>query len=196
MEFYINGNKTDITLEHERSLGEVFDAFRHICKENDAVITDISVDGEAFSAQLFDREAAKPLMPDMKIEFGVITKPELAGSLKALAKRFRILLEQLADVPVAIQSGKIPDVSKTIISLADEIGGFCRIVPVIVLFDDYAAIQIADKNIDDFFADFSPVLSDFEAALRTNDTVSMQDLSEYEIVPRLEALTETVEGLI
>ena len=45
MEFYINGNKTDVTLENETSLGDVFNAFRRICKENDAVITDIAVNG-------------------------------------------------------------------------------------------------------------------------------------------------------
>ncbi len=196
MEFYINGNKTDVTLENETSLGDVFNAFRRICKENDAVITDIAVNGEAIAAERYDSEAEKALTQDVKIEFGVITKPELLASFKELATRFRELLAQLSEVPVAIQSGKVADVSKAIVSLADAIGAFCRLVPLLVMFDEYAAIHIADKSIDDFFADFSPVLADFESALRSNDTVSMQDLSEYEIVPRLEALAETVEGLI
>lgn len=42
---------------------------------------------------------------------------------------------------------------------------------------------------------FLPILSDFENALKTSDTVGIQDIAEYEIKPRLDSLTETLEGL-
>ncbi len=47
---------------------------------------------------------------------------------------------------------------------------------------------------NEFFADFSPILIDFEQALQNNDTVLIGDLSEYEICPRLKAISEALNN--
>ena len=48
----------------------------------------------------------------------------------------------------------------------------------------------------DFFKEFSPILEDFEQALKSNDTVTVGDLSEYEICPRLLDISKSLEELI
>ena len=50
-------------------------------------------------------------------------------------------------------------------------------------------------DFSDFFADFQPILKDFEDALKNNDTVTVGDLAEYEICPRLISIAETLEKM-
>ena len=50
-------------------------------------------------------------------------------------------------------------------------------------------------NFKDFFADFSPILKDFEDALQNNDTVMLGDLSEYEICPRLKEISKALKQM-
>ena len=50
-------------------------------------------------------------------------------------------------------------------------------------------------NFNDFFKEFSPVLLDYEQALQSNDTVLIGDLSEYEICPRLQAISEALKNI-
>ena len=53
-----------------------------------------------------------------------------------------------------------------------------------------------DKSmLQDFFKEFSPVLLDYEQALQSNDTVLIGDLSEYEICPRLQAISEALKNI-
>jgi hypothetical protein len=47
--------------------------------------------------------------------------------------------------------------------------------------------------VSDFFADLTPVLSEFEEALKANDTVLVGDLAEYEICPRLKLASKALE---
>ena len=55
--------------------------------------------------------------------------------------------------------------------------------------EDFKNTTIDDMPFNQFFADFQPVLSDFEQALQNNDSVLIGDLSEYEICPRLKAIS-------
>ena len=101
----------------------------------------------------------------------------------------------MTEIPAAMQSGRSSDVHKIIISLADKIEAFCRTSSFASLFEEYAKIKVEDRALGEFFNDFLPILSDFESALKTSDTVGIQDIAEYEIKPRLDSLTETLEGL-
>ena len=54
---------------------------------------------------------------------------------------------------------------------------------------------MSGMNFKDFFADFSPILKDFEDALQNNDTVMLGDLSEYEICPRLHEISKALKSM-
>ena len=98
-------------------------------------------------------------------------------------------------IPVQFQNGKEKEANLSIKSLADSIEDFCHIAALASLFKEYSIVSIDGKPFNDFFADFSPILSDFEQALKDNDTVTIGDLAEYEICPRLQAIAETLENL-
>lgn len=195
MDFYINGEKADISLETEKNIGDVFKSFEIICEENNAAVIEISVDGEKVNADMFEKVSEKPIKENTKLEFTVITKNQIFETLKQSAEDFKELSNQMTEIPAAMQSGRSADVHKTIILLADKIEAFCRTSSLASVFDEYTGIKVGEQALKDFFNDFLPILSDFENALKTNDTVGIQDIAEYEIKPRLDSLTETLEGL-
>jgi len=196
IDFYINGQKVDVQLEDEQTIGDVLKSFEKTCEDNQAAVIGISVDGKQITADLFDSEASKPLGKDTKFEFSIVTVNDIKASFAKLSELFDQLASQMEEVPVALQSGKNKEVSNSIAKLADSIDQFCHIATLASLFPEtFTSSQLKGINIKDFFADFSPILKDFEDALQNNDTVMLGDLSEYEICPRLKEISKALKEM-
>ena len=196
IEFYINGQQVDVQIEDEQTIGDVLKSFESTCEENDAAVIGIKVDSKQITADLFDEEAAKPLGKDTKFEFSIVTINEIKVSFEKLSELFNQLALQMEAVPVALQSGKNLEVSESIKKLADSIDQFCHIATLASLFPEtFKNFNMNGMNFKDFFADFSPILKDFEDALQNNDTVMLGDLSEYEICPRLKEISKALKEM-
>lgn len=194
--FYINGDPVEVQLEGEETIGDVLKSFEITCEENSAAVIGITVDDKPITAETFDNEAAKPLGKDTKFDFSVVTKDSIRESFTALSRLFEELSLKMEDVPVALQSGKNKEVSDSIKKVADSIDNFCHIAALASLFpQDFGSTTIDGKQFSEFFEDFSPVLTDFEQALANNDTVLIGDLSEYEICPRLKAISKALNQM-
>ena len=196
VDFYINGQKVDVQIEDEQTVGDVLKSFESTCEENNAAVIGISVDGKQITADLFDEEAVKPLSENTKFEFSIVTINEIKASFAKLSELFNELANQMEEVPVALQSGKNLEVSESIKKLADSIDQFCHIATLASLFPEtFTNTTMNGMNFKDFFADFSPILKDFEDALQNNDTVMLGDLSEYEICPRLKEISAALQNM-
>ncbi len=194
IEFYINGQNVDVQLEGEQTIGDVLHSFEKTCEENQAAVIGIIINGKNIPAETFDEEAAKPLEKNTKFEFSVVTQNDVKDSFKKLSELFESLAEQMQNVPLALQSNKNLEVSEAIKKLADSIDQFCHIATLASLFPEtFTQTTLNGMSFKDFFADFSPILKDFEDALQNNDTVMIGDLSEYEICPRLEAISKALK---
>ena len=194
IDFFINGQKIDVQIEDEQTIGDVLSSFEKTCEENQAAVIGIAVNGKTITAETFDDEALKPLSKNMKFEFSVVTKSDIQMSLTKLSELFANLAGQMESVPSALQSGKNKEVSESIKNVADSIDQFCHVAALASLFPEtFKIINIDGVSFKDFFADFSPILKDFEDALKNNDTVMIGDLSEYEICPRLQAISKALE---
>ncbi len=194
IDFFINGQKIDVQIEDEQTIGDVLSSFEKTCEENQAAVIGIAVDGKTITAETFDDEALKPLSKNMKFEFSVVTKSDIQMSLTKLSELFANLAGQMESVPSALQSGKNKEVSESIKNVADSIDQFCHVAALASLFPEtFKIINIDGVSFKDFFADFSPILKDFEDALKKTDTVMIGDLSEYEICPRLQAISKALE---
>ena len=192
--FYINGEEVQVQLEGESTIGDVLKSFEMTCEQNQAAVIGISVDGNSITAENFDKEAGKALGKDTKFEFSVVTKDSIKQSFTALAQLFSQLALQMEEVPAALQAGKNAEVSNSITKVADSIDNLCHVAVLASLFpDDFKETIVEGKKITEFFQEFSPILLDFEEALKNNDTVLIGDLSEYEICPRLKAISEALE---
>lgn len=195
MDFFVNDEKIDVTLENEQTIGDVLKSFEMTCEQNDAAVIGICVDNEKITAESFDAVSLKPLAADTKFEFTMITKQAVFDSFKKLAVLFTELAARMETIPVELQTGRDQQANAAIKNLADSIEEFCHIAALASLFEGYTNIAVDGKPFNEFFADFSPVLSDFEQALKSNDTVSIGDLAEYEICPRLLAIAKTLESI-
>lgn len=195
MDFYINDEKVDITIEDEKTVGDVLRSFEITCEENEAAVIGITINDQNVTADIFDDISKEALSQDMTFKFNVVTKQNITDSFSHLAVLFRQLAERMQKIPVELQSGKAKEAHDSIKTLADSINEFCHIAALASLFKEYTDVKINDMPFIEFFKDFSPVLSDFEEALKSNDTVSVGDLSEYEICPRLEAIATALEGI-
>lgn len=196
IEVYINGNKTDVQLESEQTISDVLRSFEITCEENEAAVIGIIVDGKQINAEDFDSEANKPLGENTKFEFSVITKTAIKESFENLSNCFDDLAKKMEKIPVEFQNGKATNVTTSIKELADTIDDLCHIAALASLFPEtFTNTTINGMNFNDFFKEFSPVLLDYEQALQSNDTVLIGDLSEYEICPRLQAISEALKNI-
>lgn len=186
IEFFINGTPVEVKIEDEQTIGDVLSSFEKTCEENKVAVIGIIIDGKQITANIFDDEVNKPLEKNTKFEFTVVSENDIKASFIKLTELFNELAQKMEQIPVELQNGKNLEASNSIKQLADAIDQFCRIATLASLFPQtFKDSVIENMNFADFFADFSPVLKDFEDALKNNDTVMIGDLAEYEICPRL-----------
>lgn len=186
IEFFINGTPVEVKIEDEQTIGDVLSSFERTCEENKVAVIGIIVNGKQITADIFDGEVNKPLEKNTKFEFTVVSENDIKASFIKLTELFNELAKKMEQIPVELQNGKNLEASNSIKQLADAIDQFCHIATLASLFPQtFKDSAIENMNFADFFADFSPVLKDFEDALKNNDTVMIGDLAEYEICPRL-----------
>ena len=193
MQLIVNGENIDITLENEKTVGDVLKSFESEAAKNDSTTTSIRLNGKDIEASDFDAIVNEPLSDSTVIELTVLSKFAVQDSLHECADNFNALKDQLQNISVLLQTGKDEDANKIIKDLAEELDIFCSVARLSTLFPElYEKISVEGKNIDSFFADFAPILKDFEDALQNKDTVTVGDLAEYEILPRLEQLSTAI----
>lgn len=196
IDFFINGQKVDIQLEGEKTVGDVLNSFEQTCEENEAAVIGINVDEKQITAEIFDEEAKKELSNVKKFEFTVVTKQSITQSFIELSKLFGELSTKMQDIPLELQNGNNKEASSSIKKLADSIDELCHVAALASLFPEtFNEKNLGNINFKDFFEDFSPILKDFEEALQNNDTVLVGDLSEYEICPRLQTISKALADI-
>lgn len=197
MELKVNGNSVDITLEDEKTIGDVLKSFEEEASKNKATTINIKVDGKEITSEDFDNAIKHPIEDSTLIELTVISQDDILDSFAKSKKGIDLITTQMELVPVLLQSGKDSDVSSTIQQLANEIDTFCHVSTLCALFPDlYKNIKIDDKDIAEFFENFAPVLQEFEEALEAKDSVTVGDLAEYEISPRLQKISEAIQNIL
>lgn len=197
MEFYVNGEKIDITLENEKTVSDVLKSFEEEAAKNDATTIGIKINGESVPAGDFEKVVGQELKNDTKIELNVLSKGNLLDRLATSKARFDELSTKMSDVPVALQSGKDKEANTMIAVLADAIDEFCHTATLCALFPElYNALVINGKSITEFFEEFAPIVADFEQSLESKDTVTSGDLCEYEIAPRLTSIAASIGAIL
>lgn len=196
MELYVNGEAVDVQLEDEKTIGDVLHSFEVYCEDNQAAVVGIAIDEKAVNADDFDEAAKRELEANTKIAFDVVTLQQIGNSFRKIASNLSALTPRLENMSVSLQSGHGKDANEAIAELADCMGEFSRTAMFATLFpDSYKAVVVDGKPLSDFFNEMNPILSDFADAMKGEDTVTVGDLAEYEICPRLKAISRTLEAI-
>ena len=196
MEIYANSNKLDITLDYEKTVGDLFKSFEQECENNNATTVGIIVDGKNITAEEFDAVSMQDLSSVEKIEFSVISQNDIISELNDESKECEELSAQLTELSAKLQSGKDRESNVLISSLATFLDKFCHTVTVSSLFPErFGSMKINGASIKEFFSDFSQILNDFKQAIEDKDTILMGDLAEYEISPRLSSISDAIKEI-
>ncbi|MBO4387188.1 MAG: hypothetical protein J5817_09295 [Treponema sp.] len=196
MQLKVNGENVDITLEGEKTVGEVLKSFEAEASKNEATTTNIILNGKEIAADEFEKILGEPILDDTSIDLTVVSRTALVRNFKESGKKLEEMQAELGNVSTLLQSGKDAQVGKIITALADEISNFLHIARLSALFPEfYKGLEAGGKDIGQFLEDFMPFLKDFEEALGSKDTVTVGDIAEYEISPRLKQMAEAVAGL-
>lgn len=196
MELFINGQKLDITLEDEKTVGDVLRSFEENAAQNHCATVGIHIDGKQINAEDFDKASQAPIDSVEKIDLSVVSEDAVADAFKSAAQGINETVDLLKQIPVQLQSGGDSKAKASITHLADTVDNFCHIIALSTLFPEkFGAIKVDGKNLSGFFEDFMPVFNDLNGALSSGDTVMLGDLAEYEISPRLKALADAVKDL-
>lgn len=196
IKIYMNESPIDVKLEEEQTIGDVLKSFEQTCEENQATVIGITINNEQITADKFDEISSKPLTDDLCFNFTVVSVSMIKNAFLQLSDLFNTLSDKMAQVPVDLQSGKNNEVSIAIKEVADSIDELCHFASLATLFPEtFKEAMIEGHSFKDFFTDFSPILLDFEQAMQNNDTVLIGDLSEYEICPRLKAISDALKTM-
>ena len=196
MELYLNDQKLDITLEDEKTVGDVLRSFEQTASQNKCATIGIKVDGKEIKAEDFDKAAGQPIDSAKRIDLTVVSEDAVADAFKNAAANIKDTVELLTQIPAQLQNGGDSKAKASIARLADVVDNFCHIIALSTLFPArFAAIKIDGKNLSAFFEDFMPIFNDLNGALSNGDTVTLGDLAEYEISPRLTALADAVKNI-
>ncbi|MBO7637439.1 MAG: hypothetical protein J6S91_00525 [Treponema sp.] len=192
----VNGENVDITLDSEKTVGDFLKSFESEAAKNQATTTGIKLNGKEIPAEEIDGIMENELKDDTLNEQDVVSKPTVIESFHKCAASFEEIDSKLAEISVLLQSGKDRDASDTINFLATAMSDFVHVARMSVLFPElYEQISIDGKNLQAFFEEFSPILKDFEQAMESKDSVTVGDLSEYEISPRLKNVIQALQSL-
>ena len=196
MDFFVNGEKLDITLQDEKTVGDILKAFEISCQENHLATIGVSIDDKNIPAEDFESILTLPIEQTSKIDVSVIAEVAIKDNLKQIGNEFSNLIEPLKNIPVEMQSGKDSVAKQTIIKLSDVMNLFCSLLTWSSLFPEtFGALKVDNENISEFLSNFSQILNDFKDALENSDSVLIGDLAEYEICPRLESIAKSLGEL-
>lgn len=187
MKIYINDNELDFTLENEKNCGDVLNQIQMQLEKDNATIIGIKVNKKNISVDEIDSLSQVSIDDVEIIDLLAVAAVDIKGTLSALAYNFEKINQGFEEFPVLLQGNNMGKVSEVLKNFADDFDLLCKTISLTPLFPEFFAdIKIEEKNLLEFIKEFSPFLEDFETAIKENDTVTIGDIAEYEIKPRLE----------
>ncbi|MBR5097061.1 MAG: hypothetical protein IK094_08165, partial [Treponema sp.] len=119
MELYLNDQKLDITLEDEKTVGDVLRSFEQTASQNKCATIGIKVDGKEIKAEDFDKAADMPIDSAKRIDLAVVSEDAVADAFKNASANIKDTVELLTQIPAQLQHGGDSKAKASIARLAD-----------------------------------------------------------------------------
>lgn len=194
MKVYLNGHELDFTLENETNAGQVLDQIETLAEENNATIVHIQINGETVPAEEIEKCYSMALDTVDAMQITTVQQDDIVVSLKDLEAPVTEIAAKLEQIPVLLQHHKDGEVAEILKRFADSFDSMCQLAALSSLFPArFQSLQFSNLNFQDYLKDFSPILSQFEEALKSGDTVLTGDLAEWELKPRLDQFIESIK---
>ncbi len=195
MKLLLNGHELGFTLEDEKTVGDILRSLEVECEKNNATIVRIAINGSDVAADKIDDLNSLLIDDTEKAEVTTVSSDDILQSMKDLVPEVEKIASNLEQLPVILQGGDMSKAGAVIKSFTDCFDIMCHLATLTALFPSvYGSKKIDDMSISDFIKSFSPILTDFENAFSSSDTVLTGDLAEYELKPRLESYISAVRS--
>ena len=151
MDLYINGQKLDITLEDEKTVGDVLRSFEKTAAQNKCATVGIQIDGKQVNAEDFDKAAEAPIDSAKRIDLSVVSEDAVCDAFKSAAENIKDTVELLGQIPVQLQNGGDSKAKASITRLADTVDNFCHIIALSTLFPEKRLNSFRQEKISRYF---------------------------------------------
>ena len=189
MNISLNGEPLDFELEGEKTAGEIMAQLEVLCEGAGMTITHVRSDGRDIPESELDAFFEADIAGISNLEIETISGADILQMAGRAAEDFAQLSVGLQDIPLLLQTGRGAEAMDTITRLSEELQALSRLLPLLSLAgvpDD--ALQIEEMNPGEYLASIFPFIEEITQALETQDTVTIGDISEYEIAPRVEEI--------
>ncbi len=190
MEISINGTNINFTLDQEENVGQILGALESECEKNGMTITGISVDGTDLAADELDTLFSRG--PDEVTTLALETIS--GGDVVSIMHRLGLRMEEhrigLSEIPILLQTGNDGKVMDIIHAFAQDFESLCQSIPLLgsISTRDVSELLVENIPLDQYPPQLTPLLGELIEAIKSNDTVLIGDISEYELAPKVEAL--------
>jgi hypothetical protein len=186
----VNDEVLDVTLEGEKTLGDVLVGLETELSRVGAAVGAVEVDGKAVVD--VTAVAQTPVAAVTSVNLDTVTAAEVREALKGQADKAAAAAARLENLAVLLQSGKQAEADEVVQGVTAVVETLTHLAKLASLFPESFS---GASGLDAFFHDLPPLLRDFCTAIEERDIVGMGDLGEYEIKPRLETLADVLRGL-
>ncbi len=194
MEISINGNNINYSLEQEENVGQILGILESECEKNGMTITGISVDGELLAPDELDRLFSRTPEEISSLALETMSGGDIVSVMHRLAVRMGEHVSALSEIPVLLQTGEDGQVMEIIHAFARDFESLCQSIPLLnsISTRDTSALLVEGIPLDQYPSELTPLLGELIEAIKSNDTVLMGDISEYELAPKVEVLASVL----
>ena len=190
MNISLNGAPLDFELEGERTAGEIMAQLEALCESNGMTISQVRSDGREIPEGELDAFFEADIASIGNLEIETISGADILQMSGRAAADFAQLSADLQDIPLLLQTGRGCEAMAAITRLSEKLAALSRLLPLLSLAGiPDEALQIEGMNPGEYLASIFPFIEEVAQALETQDTVTIGDISEYEIAPRIEEIS-------
>lgn len=186
MNIRINGMPLDFELENERTVGEVMAQLERLCESNGMTVTSVRSGGREIVADELDDFFAADINAVEDLEIQAISGVEILDMAEKAGGELARLSLSLQDIPVLLQTGRGRQAMDIVAELSGQMEKLCYLLPLLPLAGiPEETLSIEEMNPGAYLAAISPFMKEVTEAIALQDTVTIGDISEYEIAPRM-----------
>jgi len=188
MNIKLNGQKIELKLENEITIGDVLGNIEAACREKKNTITQVYADGKALTINELDELFQKPIQKDLNIELFTTSGNDVREFLKELGKEFIKDAEKIEGIHLQVQTGNSTDVLKVIEEFSLNLTKFYETAKLFDIADITENFTFGKKTLREYQKEISSNLDAIINAIENTDTVEISDLAEYELAPLVKEL--------
>lgn len=196
MDILVNGINVDFTLESERTLGEVLGSVEEAVEESGQTVVAVRIDGAAVPAEKLDAEFARNIESVSRVELDTFSKEDIVSMLGDIGTELSASVPLLEEIPVHLLTGKDQTVMETIHAFSVQVERLYRALPLLPLTGiPDERLMVGEVPLASYPGELAPLLGELLSALERKDTVTVGDIAEYELAPRITALGTLLKEL-